>query len=124
MGWLEWLRRGSAEDSWARQWKTDWAAAVEHPDATTAAALRARLEAAGADDERYEIEREMLQGLEAVVELSTSFDSHGPEPIATGHRAVGADRCFFSAYRMIPPSRAARCCSPIPAPSSSADRGP
>ena len=60
MGWLDWLRRSSAEDSWTREWRTDWAAAVEHPDAATAAALRARLDAAGPDQERFEIEHEMI----------------------------------------------------------------
>jgi len=102
MGWFDWLRRGGAEDAWTRAWRTDWAAAVEHPDAATAAALRARLDAAGPDDERLEIEREMLEGLDAVVELGAALDGHGPEPIATGHRAVGADRCYFSAPVSVP----------------------
>jgi hypothetical protein len=102
MGWLDWLRRSSAEDSWTREWRTDWAAAVEHPDAATAAALRARLDAAGPDQERFEIEHEMLEGLEALVELGVALDTHGPAAIATGHRAVGADHCYFSAPVSVP----------------------
>ena len=98
MGWFDWFRRNGAEEAWARQWKTDWAAAIEAPDAARAAELRARLDAAGpTDDERFEIEREMLEGLEAVIELGQALATRGPDPIATGHRAVGADRCFFSA---------------------------
>ena len=64
MGWFDWLRRNGAEDSWTREWRTEWAAAVEHPEAAAAAALRARLDAAGPDEERFEIEREMLEGLD------------------------------------------------------------
>ena len=102
MGWFDWLRRSGAEDSWTREWRTDWAAAVEHPDAATAAALRARLDAAGPDEERFEIEREMLEGLDALVELGAALDTHGPAAIATGHRAVGADHCYFSAPVSVP----------------------
>lgn len=109
MGWRDWLRRGSAEDSWITQWRTEWAAAVEAPEATTAAALRARIDAAsaaappaaGADD-RFEMEREMLDGLDAVVELNAGLASGGPEAILTGHRAVGTDRCYFSAPVSLP----------------------
>ena len=102
MGWFDWWRSNGAAERWTRQWKKDWAAAVEDPDAATAAALRARLEAAGPDDERYEIEREMLEGLEAVLELGNTVAARGPETIVTGHRAVGADRCYFSAPVSLP----------------------
>jgi hypothetical protein len=102
MGWFDWWRRNGAGDAWTRQWTKDWAAAVEQPHRAAAAALRARLEAAGPDDERFEIEREMLEGLEAVVELGAAVAARGPETIATGHRAVGADRCYFSAPVSVP----------------------
>ncbi|HEU4925518.1 MAG TPA: hypothetical protein VFT24_00635 [Vicinamibacterales bacterium] len=102
MGWFDWWRSNGAAEAWTRHWKKDWAAAVEDPDAATAAALRARLEAAGLDDERFEIEREMLEGLEAVLELGNTVAARGPETIVTGHRAVGADRCYFSAPVSLP----------------------
>ena len=103
MGWFDWWRRNGAADSWTRQWRTEWAAAVEHPDAASAARLRARLDEAGApDDERFEIEREMLEGLEAVVELGAVVEAAGPPAIVTGHRAVGSDRCYFSAPVSVP----------------------
>ena len=102
MGWFDWWRSNGAAEAWTRQWKKDWAAAVTNPDAATAAALRARLEAAGLDDERFEIEREMLEGLEAVLELGATVAARGPETIVTGHRAVGADRCYFSAPVSLP----------------------
>jgi hypothetical protein len=102
MGWFDRWRRNSAAHSWTRQWRTEWAAAVEQPDAARAAALRARLDAAGGDDERFEIEREMLEGLDAVVELGAIVLAEGPPSIVTGHRAVGADRCYFSAPVSVP----------------------
>ena len=102
MGWFDWWRRNGGGEAWTRQWQKDWAAAVEQPDAAVTAALRARLEAAGIDDERFEIEREMLEGLEAVLELGTAVAADGPETIATGHRAVGADRCYFAAPVSLP----------------------
>ena len=64
--------------------------------------LRARLNDFGADDDRYEIEREMLEGLEAVSELAAAVSARGLTPIPTGHRAVGRDRCFFSAPASLP----------------------
>ena len=105
MGWFDWLRRGSAEDAWIAEWRKAWTAAVEHPDAAAAAALRVRLDAAGplgSNDERFEIEREMLEGLDAVVELGATLEARGPEVIPTGHRAVGSDRCYFSAPVSVP----------------------
>ena len=102
MGWFDWLRRGSADDAWTQDWKKAWEAAVERPDAAQAAALRARLEQAGIDDERFEIEREMLEGLDAVLELELALDGRDPETIVTGHRAVGTDRCYFSAPASLP----------------------
>lgn len=102
MGWFDWWRSNGAAEAWTRQWKKEWAAAVEASDAATAAALRARLEAAGLEDERFEIEREMLEGLEAVLELEATVAARGPETIVTGHRAVGADRCYFTAPVSLP----------------------
>ncbi len=102
MGWFDWLRRKGAEDPWTQAWQNDWAAAAEAPDQVKAAALRARLDEVGADDERFEIEREMLEGLEAVVELGATLEARGPTAIVTGHRAVGSDHCYFSAPVCVP----------------------
>ena len=99
MRWLDWMRRGTgAGDHRREQWRKDWTAACAAPSGERAEALRARLGELGAeDDDRYEIEREMLEGLEAVLELSATVSANGLRPIVTGHRAVGADRCFFTA---------------------------
>jgi hypothetical protein len=44
----------------------------------------------------------MLEGLEAVVELSAAVAANGLSAIVTGHRAVGQDRCYFSAPASLP----------------------
>ena len=103
MGWREWLKRSNADgDPRIEQWRKDWDAACAAPTAQQAQALRGRLVEYGLDDERFEIEREMLEGLDAVVELSTAIADAGLQPIVTGHRAVGADRCYFSAPASLP----------------------
>ena len=44
----------------------------------------------------------MLEGLESLVELGERFGSTGSPRFETGHRAVGADRCYFSAPASLP----------------------
>ena len=103
MRWLDWLKRGNgSSDPRVAQWRRDWEAACATPSLEQIAALRHRLQALGPDDERFEIEREMLEGLEAVAELSAEVAARGLSPIVTGHRAVGHDRCYFSAPASLP----------------------
>jgi hypothetical protein len=105
MGWRRWLKGWSAnENGIRRQWRETWNAAVAAPDAAGAQDLRARLDdiAGPADNDEFEIEREMLDGLDALVELSAAIASNGPPTIATGHRAAGSDRCHFSAPASLP----------------------
>jgi hypothetical protein len=103
MGWFDWLKRGATGgDPRIEQWRKDWEAASATPSPEQVHALRSRLDELGPDDERYEIEREMLDGLEAVAELSASVSADGLRAITTGHRAVGHDRCYFSAPASLP----------------------
>ena len=103
MRWLGWLKGGAnGGDPGVAQWRKDWEAACAAPSLEQVEALRSRLSDFGADDDRYEIEREMLEGLEAVAELAAAVSAHGLTPISTGHRAVGRDRCFFSAPASLP----------------------
>jgi hypothetical protein len=97
------MRRGAGGgDQRIDEWRKDWAAACAAPSRERAEALRSRLDDLGADDDRYEIEREMLDGLESVAELAAAVAAGGLIPIPTGHRAVGRDRCFFSAPASLP----------------------
>jgi hypothetical protein len=103
MRWFDWLKRGSDDsDPRVAQWRKDWEQACAAPSPEQVEILRGRLQALGPDDERFEIEREMLDGLEAVAELSTHVSASGLRPIVTGHRAVGRDRCYFSAPASLP----------------------
>ena len=103
MGWLGWFRRTDTnEDKRLRDWRTAWAAAAEAPSRAAAADLKGALVEIGLDDDEHEIEREMLEGLESLVELSEQVNSGAPPVIETGHRAVGPDRCYFSAPTTLP----------------------
>lgn len=109
MGWLRWLKRTNTEDARLAGWHKAWSAAAEAPDKAGAERLRAALADIGVEDDACEIEREMLEGLEALVELSAAVDGGLPPPIVTGHRAVGGDRCYFSAPASMPDLPAQPC---------------
>ena len=102
MGWLGWWKRNTHENHRVREWRATWSAAAESPTRETAADLRQRLTGLGLDTDEFEIEREMLEGLEELVELNEAMSRSGPAAIPTGHRAVGADQCFFSAPASLP----------------------
>src|SRR5687768_10805968 len=102
MGWRDWLPGGRHDNGRGREWRKAWSVAISAPDRAQAQALRDRLAEIGLDDEELEIEREMLEGLEALIELSDAIAAAGPPVIATGHRAVGHDLCFFSAPASLP----------------------
>jgi hypothetical protein len=106
MSWFDWLRRFAGRDNHRRsQWRQRWAEAVEAPSAAAAQDSRARLDAlssGAADDEEFEIEREMQEGLEVLVQTARELAEAGPPSIVTGHRAVGSERCHFSAPASLP----------------------
>jgi hypothetical protein len=98
MRWLGWLKKsGTQADEVVRTWRRDWDAAVEAPEAVRVADLRARLTALGPDSDEREIEREMLEALEALVGLAAEVEATGPPTIVTGHKAAGSDLCHFAA---------------------------
>jgi hypothetical protein len=111
MGLWGWLRgrTGGTQDGRVAQWQRDWAAAVESPDRAQLEALAARLDALGLSDDDVEIEREMLDGLEQLVELDGSVAAEGLPRLETGHRVVGADTCHFSAPVSMPDDPAQPC---------------
>ena len=101
-----WFTRSNAnEEGRTQEWRRLWALAVAAPHRARAQDLRARLHQMGGDDpedDAHEIEREMLEGLEALVQLAEIVEQRGPPTIVTGHRAVGSDRCHFSAPSSLP----------------------
>lgn len=99
MGVWEWLRRKRApqEDPRLTEWKRQWSAAVLSLDVASARALRTRLDALGLPEDDIEIEREMLDALDAAAALREAIRTSGLPVVETGHRVVGHDRCHFSA---------------------------
>lgn len=103
MNWFGWFLRTNRHDGKElREWRSAWAAAAEAPARAATEALRARLVELGIDSDEHEIEREMLEGLEALVELTERIGAGPPPAIQTGHRAVGSDACFFTAPASLP----------------------
>ncbi|HVF80250.1 MAG TPA: hypothetical protein VNA28_18300 [Solirubrobacteraceae bacterium] len=103
---MHWLRRlfGSTRGGSATsQWRQDWTAVAAAPGEAAVRALRERLALlpAGPDDD-FEIEREMLDGLEQLLRFAAHAAAHGLPAVDTGHRVVGADRCHFSAPASMP----------------------
>jgi hypothetical protein len=83
-------------------WKQAWTEAAASPDAAKVQELRTRLNRLVAPDGDLEIEREMLAGLEHVVEFASTVAAGGLPIVATGHRVVGADICHFTASASMP----------------------
>jgi hypothetical protein len=103
MGWFSrFRRRHGNHDGRLPEWRKAWSAAADAPSRTEAEALRARLAGLGLEDEEHEIEREMLEGLESLVDLAETVATGAPPVITTGHRAVGTDACYFSAPASLP----------------------
>jgi hypothetical protein len=104
MGWFEWLKgkTGTPADKRLREWRTAWRAAAAAPESKHTLSLRAQLEELGLPEEEVEVEREMLDGLERLVELITNSARDGLPTVTTGHRIVGADVCHFSAPASMP----------------------
>lgn len=114
MGWFGWFKRGNGSgDARIEAWRRAWREALDTPDAERLDALREQLDALASrhpaaerpgriGDDELEIEREMLDGFEALVALSRQVAESGPPTIVTGHRAVGSDPCFFSAPASLP----------------------
>ena len=82
MGWLGWLKRGNGDERSATSAVAEGlgggAARLRRTRAGRGRCAPAWTRSSGRDDERFEIEREMLDGLEAVVELSTTIAHSGP----------------------------------------------
>ena len=104
MGLLGWFkgRRASGEDRRLVDWRKAWSAAAESGDTVQLSPLRAQLDAMGFAEDDVEIEREMLDALQDLADLSTSVRAAGLPAIETGHRVVGSDRCHFTAPVSMP----------------------
>ena len=103
MGLLDWVRRGRADGgNELKHWRNAWAEAAAAPEPETLARLRVQLEAAPGPEEEKEVEREMLDGLSALVDLLGSIRASGLPRVETGHRAAAGLPCHFSAPCSLP----------------------
>jgi hypothetical protein len=108
MGLLGWLRGRSSGGASARldEWRQQWQSACRTPDAAAVGTLTASLERLGLPEEDIEIEREMLAGLEYLVELQHALDANGLPVVETGHRVIGSDICHFNITASMPDDEA------------------
>ena len=104
MGFFGWFKgRGASEqERRLREWRDAWAAAVLAPLPGEGERLLAELDAIGLAEDDVEIEREMVDGLIRVSELTVAVDAAGLPTVETGHRAVGTDTCHFTAPASMP----------------------
>ena len=101
LGWFK-TSGASREDRRLAGWRKEWSAAAAAADTAQVGPLRARLEAFGLAEDDVEIEREMLEALQDLAELTAGVRATGLPVIETGHRVVGADRCHFTAPVSMP----------------------
>jgi hypothetical protein len=101
MGLFGWFRKQTApDDAELTAWRREWEAAVSGtPGDAEVVRLRGDLDRLSRPEEEIEIEREMLDGLQRLVDLHGSPDL---PVVATGHRAVGAETCRLSAPASMP----------------------
>jgi hypothetical protein len=101
LGWFK-GRRASGEDRRLAEWRKAWSAAAETGDTSQLGSLRERLDAMGLVEDDVEIEREMLEALQDLGELTAAVRAGGLPAVETGHRVVGTDRCHFTAPASMP----------------------
>src|SRR5688500_18799858 len=101
--WKRWLRGPARLPPDIGAWRDEWARAVAEPTLDPAALdrLRARLPNLSTQDD-LEVEREMLDGLEQAIDLSSTIADGGLPAIPTGHRVVGRDACHFISPASMP----------------------
>ena len=100
-GWFS----NKKHDEALQGWREAWAAAVDGT-ADSDAALRARLDALSATEPDVELEREMLDALEALRSVQGAVANGGPPVVETHHRVIGAETCHFTAPASIPGDQA------------------
>jgi hypothetical protein len=104
MSLLDWFRKrhGAKENARIRHWKQEWTSATVAPETARLKQLGADLDGLGLPEDEIEIEREMLEGLERLIALTSEVGADGLPVIDTGHRVVGTELCHFSAPASMP----------------------
>jgi hypothetical protein len=97
-----WKRSGTGADRSIQEWRREWTTAVAAGDADAVVRLRAALHGMPPPAADFELEEEMLDGLEKLVALNTQLSAANLPRIDTTHRVVGADVCHFSGPASMP----------------------
>jgi hypothetical protein len=93
------------QDGALERWREAWSAAIDG-HAGSDAELKTRLDALAATEPDVELEREMLDALEALRAIQGAVANGGPPVIQTHHRVIGAEACHFTAPASIPTDQA------------------
>jgi len=101
MGLFGWWKRGAHDDA-ARQWHSDWEAAVDALDAGAAERLEARLRGGALGGPDTEVEEEMLEALRDVLALERDLAASQLPAIETTHRVAAGEPCHFLAPVSMP----------------------
>jgi len=102
MGFLRRLLAPRHLNRGVKEWRKSWTEVAAAPDREKLRDLRARLDQLTPPDGDLEVEREMLDGLDHLVEFAAAVADRGLPALPTGHRVVGADVCHFSAPASMP----------------------
>jgi hypothetical protein len=99
---MRWFRRSGDESRRAQEWRAACREAAAAPDERRLEGLRTELEAWGCAEEDIEVERELLDGLRDLLDLTKIVADLGLPALETGHRVVGRDACHFSVSCSMP----------------------
>lgn len=89
------------QDSALQRWREAWAAAIDG-SADSDADLREQLDVLSTTEPDVELEREMVDALEALRAIQGAVANGGPPIIETHHRVIGTESCHFTAPASIP----------------------
>jgi hypothetical protein len=99
---MRWFKRTRPESRRAQEWRAACVSAADRPDERTLERLRRELETWGSNEEETEIERELLDALRELLDLTKFVADVGLPLLQTGHRVVGNDACHFSVSCSMP----------------------
>lgn len=99
---MRWFKRTRPESRRAQEWRAACLSAADRPDERILEQLRGELETWGSIEEETEIERELLDALRELLDLTKFVADVGLPLLQTGHRVVGNDACHFSVSCSMP----------------------
>jgi hypothetical protein len=99
---FRWFKGSAAHANGLSAWRREWAQAIQTPNADALERLRRALHAQPPLADDFELEQEMLEGLERLIALNLDLSAGRLPHLDTSHRIVGTDACHFSAPVSMP----------------------